>query len=406
MKQIKQTFKAYLVVFLLSLTCLAKADNVPNASERWDDVEVSLLTCGPGKEVWSLYGHTAIRICDKGGEDLVINYGMFSFRQKFFMLRFVFGLTDYQMGITSYPDFIAEYQREGRWVKQQVLNLTREDKARIIEAIWENYLPENREYRYNYFYDNCTTRARDILIQNMREKVSFQDSPEKGKSFREMIHTYNSNHPWARLGNDLLLGWKADAKTTKAEQQFLPENLMRDFDVATITGKDGRMEKLVGSTRYLLPIDETNSNPDFVLTPSDCALLLLITTIIICTFEWKRKKIFWAYDALLLTMDGLAGLILFAMVFSQHPTVSLNLQILLLCPLSLFFAIPVARKLRKGRLHWYLTAFKYFIAAAVIGYAFQKYDEAVLILALILLGRIVSNKILFTKYIGNTEKNE
>lgn len=406
MKQIKQTFKAYLVVFLLSLTCLAKADHVLNASERWDDVEVSLLTCGPGKEVWSLYGHTAIRICDKGGEDLVINYGMFSFRQRFFMLRFVFGLTDYQMGITSYPDFIAEYQREGRWVKQQVLNLTREDKARIVEAIWENYLPENREYRYNYFYDNCTTRARDILIQNMHEKVSFQDSPEKGKSFREMIHTYNSNHPWARLGNDLLLGWKADAKTTKAEQQFLPENLMRDFDVATITGKDGKTEKLVGSTRYLLPIDKTNSNPDFVLTPSDCAILLLITTIIICAFEWKRKKIFWGYDALLLTMDGLAGLILFAMVFSQHPTVSLNLQILLLCPLSLFFAIPVARMLHKGRLHWYLSAFKYLIAAAVIGYAFQKYDEAVLILALILLGRIVSNEILVTKYIGNIEKNE
>ena len=330
MKQIKQTFKAYLVVFLLSLTCLAKADNVPNASERWDDVEVSLLTCGPGKEVWSLYGHTAIRVCDKGGEDLVINYGMFSFRQRFFMLRFVFGLTDYQMGITSYPDFIAEYQREGRWVKQQVLNLTREDKARIVEAIWENYLPENREYRYNYFYDNCTTRARDILIQNMHEKVSFQDSPEKGKSFREMIHTYNSNHPWARLGNDLLLGWKADAKTTKAEQQFLPENLMEDFDVATITGKDGKAEKLVGSTRYLLPIDKTNSKPDFILTPSDCAILLLITTIIICAFEWKRKKIFWGFDALLLTTDGIAGLILFVMVFSQHPTVSLNLQILLL----------------------------------------------------------------------------
>ena len=406
MEQIKQTFKAYLVVFLLSLTCLAKADNVPNASERWDDVEVSLLTCGPGKEVWSLYGHTAIRVCDKGGEDLVINYGMFSFRQRFFMLRFVFGLTDYQMGITSYPDFIAEYQREGRWVKQQVLNLTREDKARIVEAIWENYLPENREYRYNYFYDNCTTRARDILIQNMHEKVSFQDSPEKGKSFREMIHTYNSNHPWARLGNDLLLGWKADAKTTKAEQQFLPENLMEDFDVATITGKDGKTEKLVGSTRYLLPIDETNSKPDFILTPSDCAILLLITTIIICAFEWKRKKIFWGFDALLLTTDGIAGLILFVMVFSQHPTVSLNLQILLLCPLSLFFAIPVARKLHKGRLHWYLSAFKYLIAAAVIGYAFQKYDEAVLILALILLGRIVSNEILVTKYIGNTEKNE
>ena len=394
------------VVFLVAgWQTAAKAEEVLHG--EMDSVQISLLTCEPYENVYSLYGHTAIRYEDKTrGIDLAVNYGMFSFQKSFFVLRFVFGLTDYEMGIEPFDAFCAQYARRGSGVWEQHLNLTSKEKQVIAQAIDENYRPEHRVYRYNYFYDNCTTRARDILIQNMHEKVSFQDSPEKGKSFREMIHTYNSNHPWARLGNDLLLGWKADAKTTKAEQQFLPENLMRDFDVATITGKDGKTEKLVGSTRYLLPIDEANSNPDFVLTPSDCAILLLITTIIICAFEWKRKKIFWGYDALLLTTDGIAGLILFVMVFSQHPTVSLNLQILLLCPLSLFFAIPVARKLRRGGLHWYLTAFKYLIAAAVIGYAFQKYDEAVLILALILLGRIVSNEILATQYIGNTEKNE
>ncbi|SFG22638.1 protein of unknown function [Prevotella sp. KH2C16] len=395
-----------MVVFLLSLTCQAKADNTPTANERWDSVEISLLTCGPGQEIWSLYGHTAIRVHDKYGEDIVVNYGIFSFRQKFFILRFVFGLTDYQMGITTYPEFIAEYRQEGRWVKQQVLNLTREDKFRIVEAIEKNYLPENREYRYNYFYDNCTTRARDMLIRNTNEKISYPESQEVKKSFRDMIHAYNSDHPWARLGNDLLLGLKADFNTTKDEQQFLPENLMSDFDNATLTTTDGKKIKLVGNTKYLLHAEDRDSRSGFPLSPSDCSIILLIITIAVCVFEWSRKKILWGYDALLLILDGIAGLILFAMVFSQHPTVSLNLQILLLCPLSLVFVTPVVKKLRRRQLHWYLTLFKYLIAIAVIGYAFQKYDEAVLILALILLGRIVSNEILITKHIGNTDKNE
>lgn len=406
MKQIKLTFKAYLVIFLLSLTCQAKADNVPTIDERWDSVEISLLTCGPGQEIWSLYGHTAIRVHDMDGEDLVVNYGIFSFRQKFFILRFVFGLTDYQMGITTYPDFIAEYRQEGRWVKQQVLNLTREDKSRIVEAIQKNYLPENREYRYNYFYDNCTTRARDILVRNMNEEVSFPEDHEISQSFRSMIHAYNRNHPWARLGNDLLLGLKADFKTTKSERQFLPENLMNDFDNALRTNIDGKKEKLVSNTEYLLHARERDSGSGFPLSPSDCSIILLIITIGVCAFEWSSKRILWGYDVFLLTLDGIAGLILFAMVFSQHPTVSLNLQILLLCPLSIFFMIPVAKKLRKRQLHWYLTVFKYLITASVIGYAFQKYDGAVLILALILLGRIVSDEILITKYMGNTDKNE
>lgn len=406
MKQIKLTFKAYLVIFLLSLTCQAKADNVPTVNERWDSVEISLLTCGPGQEIWSLYGHTAIRVHDMDGEDLVVNYGIFSFRQKFFILRFVFGLTDYQMGITTYPDFIAEYRQEGRWVKQQVLNLTREDKSRIVEAIQKNYLPENREYRYNYFYDNCTTRARDILVRNMNEEVSFPEDHEISQSFRSMIHAYNRNHPWARLGNDLLLGLKADFKTTKSERQFLPENLMNDFDNALRTNIDGKKEKLVSNTEYLLHARERDYKSGFPLSPSDCSIILLIITIAICVFEWSNKKILWGYDALLMTLDGVAGLILLAMVFSQHPTVSLNLQILLLCPLSLVFMIPVVSKLRKRQLHWYLTASKYLTAIAVIGYAFQKYDKAVLIVALILLIRIISNEILITKHMGNTDKNE
>jgi len=394
------------MAFLLSLTCNAvKAQPVSEEIiQSMDSVDISLLTCGPGQEIWSFYGHTAIRYHDKArNQDVVINYGIFSFRQKFFILRFVFGVADYEMGIMPYPDFIAEYQSEGRWVKQQTLNLTQQEKWAITQAIDENYQPENRTYRYNYFYGNCTTRARDMITSHINGNVLYPENQNPKASFRNLIHQYNGNHPWARLGNDLLLGVKADAKITNQEQQFLPDNLCKAFDNATIINKEGKRRPLVESSTYLLNTTGQASESSFPVSPSDCSIILLIITIIICATEWILKKVLWGYDALLLTLDGLAGLIIFAMIFSQHPTVSLNFQILILCPLSIIFMIPVVKKLRKHEIHWYLKVFKYLIATAVILFAFQKYDQSVLILALILLGRIMSDEILCTKRIGKNE---
>ena len=120
MKHFNTFLKTVLLTFLVSLTCVTS-----RAVESADSVDIALLTCGPGDEVYSLYGHTAIRYTDhRTGEDMVINYGMFSFNQDYFVLRFVFGLTDYQMGITPFDYFMREYQYEGRWVYQQTLNLT------------------------------------------------------------------------------------------------------------------------------------------------------------------------------------------------------------------------------------------------------------------------------------------
>lgn len=402
MKQIKSFFKVLLAVFLASLTCTAaNAQAKDSLPSRLDSVEISLLTCGPGSQIWSLYGHTAIHVRDASvGSDYVVNYGIFSFRQKFFVLRFVFGLTDYQMGVTPYSDFLEEYKEEGRWVKEQVLNLTPAEKMRILQAFEVNYLPENRTYRYNYFYDNCTTRVRDILVNNINGTVEYTERPTVKRTYRSMIHEYNSSHPWMRFGKDLLLGVGADTPISFEQQQFLPEELMKDFDKATIVTPDSTREPLVVRSQYLLNAKPGSADTGFSLTPADCSIILLIITIIICAIEWYRKKIFWPFDTLLLIADGLAGLILFAMIFSQHPTVSVNIQILILCPLSIIYAIPVALKLRKGQMHWYLKRFKYLILAGVIGYAFQRYDDAIMILALILLLRLVFDEILIKKRIG------
>ena len=251
MIRFQETFKASILLFLLSLTSIVKAAETPDAIYG-DSLQISLLTCGPGKEVYSLYGHTAIRFHDvRNQQDLVINYGMFSFAQKNFILRFIFGLTDYEMGIIPFDAFMKEYKREHRWVIEQVLNLSPADKRSIAMAIDANYLPENRVYRYNYFYDNCTTRARDLLANNIQGTVVYKSTPNTQTTFRSEIHQWNRQQLWARFGNDLLLGIGADQNLTPEAQQFLPDSLRKDFQTAIIRYQNGKERPLVAATHAL-----------------------------------------------------------------------------------------------------------------------------------------------------------
>ena len=143
-------------------------------SSKPDSIRLSLLTCAPGSEIYAHFGHTAIRYENYTRKiDLVFNYGMFNFREPHFVWRFVKGETDYQLGITPYIYFRAEYAMRGSSVYQQVLNLTQAEKERLVALLEENYRPENRIYRYNYFYDNCTTRARDKIEEAIRGKVVY-----------------------------------------------------------------------------------------------------------------------------------------------------------------------------------------------------------------------------------------
>lgn len=353
-----------------------------------DSVEISLLTCTPHQAIYSLYGHTAIRIQDRStGEDIVVNYGLFDFDQPHFVLRFVFGLTDYSMGAEPFPYFWQAYQSVGSSVTQQVLNLTGEEKERILQALEENR--RNPIYRYNYFHDNCTTRARDMLLSHLDGEVRYTSPADSSATFRSMVHDWNEQYPWARFGNDILLGVGADRPTNRSERQFLPANLMDDFTTATITGDSVR--PLVLRTEMVVPGDVQVIDEGFPLRPLVCALILFALTLVITAIEWKSKRTCWEYDLLLMVACGLAGLILTAMIFSQHPTVSLNLQILLFNPLPLLLAYPVARATRHHRSHWWWKCSLAMIILFIAGSFFQHYAEGMHILALSLLDRCIRN---------------
>ena len=365
-----------------------------------DSVDISLLTCGPGQEVWSYYGHTALRIQDKvHGSDAAVNWGMFSFKQSCFVLRFVFGLTDYQIGIFPMSDFLVEYASEGRWVRQQHIHLSRSEKLEILKAIEENAKPENRTYRYNFFCDNCTTRARDMILSHLGKNATNFKNVDSNSTYRKEIHRWNENHRWARFGNDLLLGYPADLSIDKKEWEFLPENLMKDFDVAM--RKDGK--KLVDGSSYLIePQPEvTEAEP---IVPKAVFLGILVVVLGLTIAEGISKKNFWWLDTILMTATGLPGLILLAMVFSQHPTVQVNFQLLILNPLNLLFVWQVTRKARKGEEHWYVHVWWILAGLAIVLHFKQDYAEGMNILALSLLLR--SNKQDFKQFILKGKKKK
>lgn len=391
MKQKNSFFsRLFLLVWgiLSTFQVMANAETPQDNLEKYDSIEVSLLTCSPHEEIYSLYGHTALRWHDlhqsgpSAGNDIAFNWGIFNFNKPYFVLRFVFGLTDYELGIMPFQYFCTYYEKWGSSVTEQVLNLSNEEKMKLEAALQENLQPENRIYRYNYFYDNCSTRPRNIIEECINGKVEYAQREDYTPSYREMVGVCTRNHPWGTFGNDILLGIKADFKTDMRQQEFLPDNLLYDFDRAQIYA-DGTYRPLVKERRMAVLPGVQIIEKDFPLTPTECAVVLLIVALLLRGLEWKLKKVFVWWDVLLMLAQGLAGCVLFAMIFSQHPTTSLNLQILLLNPLPLFFIPSIIR----GKKTKWQNLLLVLVVLFFIGSLFQHYAEGMLILALSLLSR-------------------
>nr|WP_314980456.1 DUF4105 domain-containing protein [uncultured Prevotella sp.] len=368
--------KGLLYIVLTFILSVVNATVGAQSMTNPDRIQISLLTCSPGKEVWAQYGHTAIRYYDKeSGEDLAINYGIFSLDQTYFIPRFVLGMTDYRMGVQPMDIFLAQYSYEGRGVIEQVLNLSAEDKEVIYKALQENMKPENVVYRYNYFFDNCTTRARDMLVNHLHGKVVYPPA-EEDATFRSMIHKWNNKYEWSQFGEDLLLGVNADCKTTKSEQQFLPENLRSDFDKARYNGKP-----LVKETNVLLDAETEVAEPVFPLSPLSIALIFAVISLVMMLFSYRRQQVYWAWDLALMLTSGLMGIIFFVMIFSQHPCVSLNFILLFFNPLPLFFLYSTIKK--KKVIWWKIWGV--LIILGLFGSLFQEIPLPILIVASFLL---------------------
>lgn len=379
------------VILLVFSNITVSSSTNRDIPSSFDSVRISLLTCSSHPEVYSLYGHTAIRYENKAeGQDYVINYGVFDFKDKLFVPKFTLGMADYTMGIIPYYYFENEYREYGSSITQQEINLTSAEKQSLSKALAKNYLPQNRFYRYNAFYKNCSTMARDMIINSIDGIVVFPNA-EGNISFRDMIHSCNEEYPWARLGNDMLLGLKSDFNTTTEERHFLPENLKNDFEKA-IVERDGKKYPLVKSTKLILQPGTQIPMEGFPLTPIMCSSLILLVCILLVAYEYVKHTITLWFDVIMMAVTGIAGILILLMFFSEHPTTSTNLLILMLNPIPLFFLHKVykASKTKKICIWWKIWCVLSILTICLAA-PLQDIDSSMLVIAIIIFIRALQH---------------
>ncbi|MBO7120235.1 MAG: DUF4105 domain-containing protein [Bacteroidaceae bacterium] len=334
------------------------------AYAQQDSIRVSVLTCSPGQEVYSLYGHTAIRVqVPKDSIDEVFNYGVFDFRKPHFTWHFVLGQTDYMVEPLPWRYFIIDYERRGSSITEQELNLTAPEASCLFSALVENCRPENREYRYSFLYNNCTTKVRDMVEQTIVGSIQYPDTLPH-MTAREVLHRYTAQHPWAQEGNDLLLGSEVDTIMSERAAMFIPENMMMAFDDAFILNAKGDMRPLVRSKKVLLEAKQQAAEPEFPLLPWQVITLFAAICLLVMMIEIWAKRLFWPWDVLILLLQGIAGTLLtFMFLFSEHPAVDSNWQVWILSPIY-FIGIPLVIKAAKKHQQTLWYAF-YFVVLAL-----------------------------------------
>lgn len=370
-------------------------------AQKRDSIQFSLLTCSPGTEIYSLFGHTAIRYQNyTQNKDIVFNYGMFSFSSPNFIYRFVKGETDYQLGVNDFRSFEAEYMFRGSSVYQQILNLTYEEKLKLQNLLFTNYLPQNRVYRYNYFYDNCTTRARDQIEKCIDGDVEYPTSvPDK--TFRGIIHEFTKGFDWEEFGIDLCLGAGADKPIGIRQQMFSPFYMRSFAESAFIKDENGNTRPLVLREEVIVDADTVDAaESSFPFSPIACATFFLFLNVVIAFVQIVRKKIYWFWDLILYLSQGLAGCIIaFLFFFSIHPTVDSNWLILLFNPIPLFYLpFMVYNDIKRKKDKWHVINSVYLtLFILILPLIPQEINLSVLLLALGLLFNAVSHQIVYRK---------
>lgn len=380
--------KRIFLVVIINLNSFYLFSQLPLFS---DSTVISLLTCSPGKEVYAKFGHTAIRLNDPlTGNDLIFNYGVFSFDTKNFYLKFIKGETDYQLAVYDTQSFLQEYIARNSMVWEQILNLTPQEKKKLIHSLLVNYEPQNRIYRYNFVYDNCSTRPRDKIVEALDGKIEYTGFFEE-KTFRDLIGIYTGENSWLKFGIDSILGADADKVATRNESMFLPEMLMAQFQSAKIISNFNSTRPLIAENKIIVQKNPEKLSQTFPLFLPISVCLLLFLVAITCTVL-NNKRSFRVFDSIAYIVSGLMGLIIFyLMFFSAHPLVKSNFNILWLNPLNLFAGVFLWIRKTKPILFYYqiLNSLFLFIALIVFILGIQEFNIASIFLILTLLLRTV-----------------
>ncbi|MDR0865913.1 MAG: DUF4105 domain-containing protein [Candidatus Symbiothrix sp.] len=336
------------ILFFLLLSAL-----LPVRAWETDSLQVSLLTVMPRpNEVYTIYGHTALRIQDPVQKiDAVFNWGTFDFNTPHFLYRFVKGETDYFLSVSDYDRFIYVYSLGNADIVEQLLAVSPEGKTEIMNRLSTNLQPENLIYRYNFLFDNCTTRIRDLIEQGSDGRLVYPEQTEI-VTFRDLIHSCTNPYPWMTFGIDLLIGSGADSLISVRQELFLPEKLMNAVDKSPL---------IIASNQVLTSLPEPVSEQRFWDSPLKIGFLILLIYITLAAAgivsRIKRSKPFSIFHfpfSILFLIAGLAGCIVaFTTLFSYHPCTSPNWNLLWLHPFHLIAFVGYLFKKSYRFISWY-----------------------------------------------------
>jgi len=338
--------KLFYLLFYLSFflpTAKAQADSC-----QW---RISLLTCSPGEELYSTFGHTAVRVVDlSAGTDLVYNYGTFEFSPDFYT-KFIQGKLRYYLSVEPFQDFLYAYQWESRSVVEQVLQLDCTDRAALYQALRTNALEENKYYLYDFLFDNCTTRPKALLQQTISDSIQWKNIlPAETPTFRHLIHSYldSGGQYWSKLGIDLLLGAKLDRKVTNHQAMFLPDYLLKGLDSASLRGKP-----LVTPPQPVLQMPSP-LNKGSLFRPGVVFGILLLAMVLLSftTKTWAQKTLRFI-DFFLFFLAGIVGLVLIYMwTGTDHVVTQNNYNLLWALPTHLVAAFLLGKNKKGLRIYF------------------------------------------------------
>ncbi|MDY6801773.1 MAG: DUF4105 domain-containing protein [Bacteroidota bacterium] len=314
-----------------------------------DNIAISLLTCSSGKETFTAWGHSAIRIEDSVANiDVVYNFGLFDFNTPNFYLKFVKGKLNYMLGVHATQQFYMSYLKENRQIIEQKLNLTHQEEIKIIRRLDYLYKPENRYYLYSFVGKNCTTELRDIILENV--ETNFKNELTN-KTPRKQINEFLHDRLWLKFGMSLIMGYKVDRKINKFESMFLPDYLYHGLNELKTNN-----QPLVASENIFNPVKTEKKSYPFLISPIFVLSILFLASIFVQSTYFQNS---------ILIIVGVIGLIIFVVsLFSEHPELKYNLNYLWLNPL--YIVTVLLGTLNKNKAKFYLTLLLQFLSFAIV----------------------------------------
>ncbi|WP_229236001.1 lipoprotein N-acyltransferase Lnb domain-containing protein [Dyadobacter tibetensis] len=350
------------------------------------ETQVSLVTVGPGTELYSGFGHSVLWFSDPlTGMDKAYSYGTFSFETGNFYIKFLRGTLPYTISVAPLAPQAAYWQAENRSIKQQILNLSAQQKEKLYQYLETNYLPENREYQYKFFYDNCATRLGLAVQAACGDSLNYPGYPGEKRSFREWIDQYAYvQNPWADFGMDLAIGAPSDEEATAIQATFLPDNLSEAFNAASIK-TDSSNVPLVQTERILF--EATAVAYEEVFTPRNFFWALALLVVAYTVWQLKTNRINILLDKILFTICGLMGWFILLLWFgTNHGVTTFNFDILWAFPFWIPIIFMISKNSRPVWFQYFLVFYGFLLLCATS--ILEKHNLVLIPILVMLIARV------------------